>query len=153
MTYLSKATAARGALLAVAALLAASPAAVAGSAAHGDLRSRSWLHLTVTQGEVLPPALAPVGPGDAPVVRSALLLCDPPQGHPHAAEACAELAAAGGDIGRIPPREDAVCALIYAPVTARATGVWQGRPVEYRETFANACVMTARTGSVFALDD
>ena len=42
--------------------------------------------------------------------------------------------------------------MISAPVTARAQGEWNGRPVDYAETFSNGCVMAGRTGSVFALD-
>ncbi|MGW0993997.1 SSI family serine proteinase inhibitor [Streptomyces sp. NPDC002520] len=136
MTYLTRATAAAGALLAAAGLLTAGPA----QAAPRDARAGNWLFLTVTRGE------APAGG-----TRGTLLLCDPPAGHPHAAEACAELAAAGGDIARI-PQKDVFCTMIYAPVTAHARGRWNGRAVDFRETYTNACVMNARTGSVFALD-
>jgi hypothetical protein len=137
MTYLTRATAAGGALLAAAGLLAAGPA----HAASRDLLPGNWLYLTVTKGEP--------GSSDA---RGTLLLCDPPLGHPHAAEACAELAATDGDIGRIPPK-DVFCPMIYAPVTAHASGRWNGRPVDFQETYANTCAMNARTGAVFALDD
>ncbi len=85
--------------------------------------------------------------------RGTLLLCDPPQGHPHAAQACAELAVAEGDIGRIPATPGALCPMIYAPVTAAARGEWNGRPVSYTHTFANSCVMGAATGAVFALGE
>ena len=40
-----------------------------------------------------------------------------------------------------------------APVTVHARGQWSGRTVDYTERFSSACFMTARTGSVFALDD
>ncbi|MGW4568723.1 SSI family serine proteinase inhibitor, partial [Streptomyces sp. NPDC004561] len=63
----------------------------------------------------------------------------------------AELVAAGGDIDRIPVR-NVFCPMIYAPVTARARGRWNGHPVAFRKTYANTCVLNARTGSVFALD-
>ncbi|MET8410937.1 SSI family serine proteinase inhibitor [Streptomyces sp. NPDC005195] len=85
--------------------------------------------------------------------RGTLLLCDPPQGHPHAAQACAELATAEGDIGRIPATPGALCPMIYAPVTAAARGEWNGRQVGYTHTFANSCVMGAATGAVFALGE
>ncbi|WP_455431806.1 SSI family serine proteinase inhibitor [Streptomyces fagopyri] len=196
----------RGALTVAAALLttAAAPApATSQQAVPGN-----WLQLTVTHGEVRPPALPPsrapfrtqgvpgtgiggtgtVGPGTGivspgtgivspgtdtvspgtvspgtgigspgtgagiPGTRGALLLCDPPQGHPHAARACAELAAAEGDIGRIPDTPGALCPMIYAPVTAAARGAWDGRPVTYTHTFANSCVMGAATGAVFDLE-
>ncbi|MEU1528939.1 SSI family serine proteinase inhibitor [Streptomyces fagopyri] len=170
----------RGALTVAAALLttAAAPApATSQQAVPG-----SWLHLTVTPGEVsthaLPPPRAPFrtegvpgtgigspgtgipgtgigspGTGDGMHgTRGALLLCDPPQGHPHAARACAELVAAEGDIDRIPDRPGALCPMIYAPVTAAARGAWDGRPVTYTHTFANSCAMGAATGAVFALE-
>ncbi|MER5791576.1 SSI family serine proteinase inhibitor [Streptomyces sp. NPDC001980] len=138
MTHLSKATVAGGALLAAAALLAAGPA----QAVPGGTRGADYLYLTVTKGESQS--------GDA---RGAILLCDPPEGYSRAAEACAELAAAGGDIARITPAKDAMCPMVYAPVTVQARGQWNGRPIEYRETFSNSCQMAARTGPVFALDD
>ncbi|MEU6197577.1 SSI family serine proteinase inhibitor [Streptomyces sp. NPDC047061] len=138
MTYLSKATAAGGALLAAAALLAAGPAQAApgGAARDGD-----YLYLTVTKGD-----------SHSSDTRGTLLLCDPPQGHSRAAEACAELDAVGGDIAHVTPAKDAMCPMVYAPVTAQARGQWSGRPIEYRETFSNSCQLAARTGPVFALD-
>lgn len=137
MTYLTRATATAGALLSAAGLLAAGPA----QAAPRDSIPGHWLYLTVTKGD------APAGG-----TRGTLLQCDPPQGPARAAEACAELAAADGDIGRIPP-EHVFCPMIYAPVTAHARGRWNGRPVSFRRTYANTCTMNARTGAVFALDE
>ncbi|MGW1796761.1 SSI family serine proteinase inhibitor [Streptomyces sp. NPDC001984] len=140
MTNTTTATAVRGALLTAAALLALGPAQAASAAPAGKLHG-DWLYLTVTRGDAR-----------SSDTRGALLLCDLPQGRTHAAEACAELEAADGDIGGIPPKEGALCPMIYAPVTAHARGQWHGRPVEYRKTFSNSCVLAARTGSVFALD-
>ncbi|WP_046732381.1 SSI family serine proteinase inhibitor [Streptomyces humi] len=140
MTRLSTTTAARGALLAVAALLAAGPA----QAAPRTADSGDYLYLTVTRGDG--------ASGDTGSTHNALLLCDPPQGYARAAEACAELGTVGGDIARLAPAEGAVCPMVYAPVTAQARGQWNGRPIEYRETYANACVLAARTGPVFTLD-
>ncbi|WP_330460494.1 subtilase-type protease inhibitor [Streptomyces sp. NBC_00820] len=137
MTYLTRAAAAAGALLAAAGLLTAGPAHAAPRGTAAD----DWLYLTVTRGDA-----------QSGVTSGALLLCDPPLGHPHAAEACAELAAADGDIARI-PHKDVFCPLIFAPVTAHAHGRWNGRPVDYQETYTSKCVMDARTGSVFALED
>ncbi|MER7840635.1 SSI family serine proteinase inhibitor [Streptomyces sp. NPDC096040] len=137
MTRLIKATVTGGALLAAAALLAAGPA----QAASGATGSGDYLYLTVTKGE-----------SRSGGTHGTLLLCDPPQGHSRAAEACAELDTVGGDIARIAPAKDAMCPMVYAPVTAQARGVWNGRPIEYRETFANSCAMAVRTGAVFALD-
>ncbi|MEU5362162.1 SSI family serine proteinase inhibitor [Streptomyces sp. NPDC005925] len=142
MTYTTTAKAVRGGLLAAAALLVtcASPA---GATVKGP---GDWLYLTVTPGGVSFRQQT-----DSSGTRGALLLCGPPRGHAHAAEACAQLQAAGGDPRAVPPR-DAFCTMIDAPVTARARGEWHGRPVNYTETFPNACLMAARTGEVFALD-
>ncbi|MGW7425544.1 SSI family serine proteinase inhibitor [Streptomyces sp. NPDC054813] len=134
MSHLIRATAAGGALLAAAALLAAGPA----QAAPGATLGGDYLYLTVTKGD---------GRSSA-----TLLLCDPPEGHSRAADACAELDTVGGDIARLTPVRDAMCPMVYAPVTAQARGQWNGRPIEYRETFSNSCGMAARTGPVFALD-
>ena len=138
MTYTFTATALRGALLAAAVLLAAGQAPAQAAPGHG--LQGDWLLLTVTRGD-----------SRSSDTRGTLLLCDPPQGHAHAAEACAELAAVGGDIDAI-PAGSVFCPMIYAPVTAHARGEWQGRPIDYTRTFSNGCVMAARTGDVFALD-
>ncbi|WP_406453053.1 subtilase-type protease inhibitor [Streptomyces sp. NBC_01622] len=138
MTYTSRTTALRGALLAVTVLLAAGRAPVQAAPRHG--LQGDWLYLTVTRGD-----------SRSSDTRGTLLLCDPPQGHTHAAEACAELSAVGGDIDAIPARSE-FCPMIYAPVTAHARGGWKGRQVDYTRTFSNRCVLAARTGDVFALD-
>ncbi|MEN1888698.1 SSI family serine proteinase inhibitor [Streptomyces mirabilis] len=127
----------RNALLATVALLTlgATPArATPHQAIPGN-----WLYLTLTTGDA-----------HTSSIRGTLLRCDPPQGHARAAEACAELATAGGDISRIPPRPDTICSMIYGPVTASARGEWEGRQVTYSHTFSNSCVMGAGTGAVFA---
>ncbi|MEV7790089.1 SSI family serine proteinase inhibitor [Streptomyces sp. NPDC088106] len=126
----------RAALLVALALLACAAPARAGAGHHPGPDSR--LLLTVGRGET--------GVEDATV-----LWCDPPEGrHRRAADACAELEAADGRISAIPAK-DAVCPMIYAPVTAHASGSWRGRPVDYTETFPNTCTLSARTGAVFAL--
>ncbi|MFC8422252.1 SSI family serine proteinase inhibitor [Streptomyces sp. NPDC057236] len=136
MTHISLRTV-RAGLLATLVLLACAAPARAGGGHSGE---DNWLMLTVTHGETPPTA-----------ENGTMLRCDPPRGHRHATEACAELTAADGRIADIPPREDVVCPMVYAPVTAHADGMWRGRSVDYTETFPNACTMTARTGSVFAL--
>ncbi|MFF6784669.1 SSI family serine proteinase inhibitor [Streptomyces sp. NPDC012510] len=123
-----------GLLAALALLTVASSAPARATALQGD-----WLYVSVTRGDVR-----------SSDTRGALLLCDPPQGHDHAAQACDELRGTDGDITRIPHR-NAICTEIHAPVRATAQGRWNGRPVTYDQTFANPCVMTARTGAVFAL--
>ncbi|MER7487858.1 SSI family serine proteinase inhibitor [Streptomyces sp. NPDC126497] len=115
--------------------------AVPARATDGHTAEDSWLQLTVSHGET-----------SSTSVDGTMLRCDPPRGHRHATEACAELAAVDGHIADIPPK-DAICPLVHAPVTARANGMWRGRPVAYTETFSNTCMLTARTGRVFALDE
>ncbi|MFF8726054.1 SSI family serine proteinase inhibitor [Streptomyces sp. NPDC015171] len=136
MTYITRAAAAAGALLTAVGLLTAGPAqATSGAAIPGN-----WLYLTIDRGD----ARSSDGSGT-------LLLCNPPAGHRHATEACSELTSAGGDIGRI-PAEKVFCTMIYAPVTVHARGRWNGRSVDFKETYTSACVMKARTGHVFAVD-
>ncbi|GAA3294095.1 SSI family serine proteinase inhibitor [Streptomyces cinereospinus] len=138
MTYTLTTNAVRGGLLAAAALLAVG--AVPARATVQEQRVGDWLHLSVTRGDT--------GSGGT---RSALLLCDPPQGHRRAAEACAQLDAVDGDLRRIPLKH-AYCPMVLAPVTVHALGQWRGQPVDYRRTFSNDCEMAARTGAVFAWD-
>ncbi|MER7189673.1 SSI family serine proteinase inhibitor [Streptomyces flaveolus] len=139
MTHIITAAAARTGLLLTAALLAfgAVPATATAQPEPGN----DWLQVTVIRGGT-----------SSGTPRRAMLRCDPPRGHARAAEACAELAAADGDLDRI-PLQDTYCSMIFAPVTAQARGQWRGRAVEYTRTFPNTCVMTAQTGAVFALDD
>lgn len=125
----------------VAAVVLIAVGAVPAQAAHQEALRGNWLHLTVTWED-----------SRAGHKRGTLLRCDPPRGHAHAAEACTELAAAGGDISAI-PQKDVLCTMIYAPVTVQARGRWDGQSLRYTETFSNGCVMAARTGSVFALDE
>ncbi|MEU4083034.1 SSI family serine proteinase inhibitor [Streptomyces aureus] len=123
-------------LLPLALLLAA-----AAPAAHASPRHTlpgNWLSLAVTRGDAR-----------SSDTRGVLLLCDPPQGHAHAAAACRQLAAARGDIGRIPRRTGVMCPMLYAPVTASAHGRWNGHRVDYRRAFSNSCSMKAQTGAVF----
>ncbi|MFF7903453.1 SSI family serine proteinase inhibitor [Streptomyces sp. NPDC007920] len=139
MNHLTKAatTRLRHGLTAAAALLLAGAAPAA--AADRPTGQSDWLSVSVTHGEAR-----------SGNVRGALLLCDPPQGHAHAAEACAQLRSSGGDIHRIPQR-DVFCPMLYAPATAHARGQWKGHRVDYTETFSNTCEMNARTGHVFDL--
>lgn len=150
MNHFTRSTTVRGALLAATALLAVGQTSAQAAPhphghTHGNTRGHAhghgnWLYVTVTHGDAR-----------AGGARGALLMCDPPQGHAHATDACAELDAASGDIGAV-PRKDAFCPMIYAPVTARAEGVWNGTRVTYARTFSNTCEMSALTRDVFALD-
>ena len=77
------------------------------------------------------------------------LRCQPPGGtHPQRGRACRSLTAAGGDFGKL-PKESGLCPLIWAPVTATATGQWHGEPVLHTHTYPNRCVATAESGHVF----
>ncbi|MDO3704957.1 SSI family serine proteinase inhibitor [Micromonospora sp. C28SCA-DRY-2] len=82
--------------------------------------------------------------------RAAALRCHPAGGtHPAATTACQAVAAVHGDLGAMTP-EPGPCTLEYAPVTARALGFWQGRPVSWAKTFGNRCALLRETGSLFA---
>ncbi|MBA2946943.1 SSI family serine proteinase inhibitor [Streptomyces himalayensis] len=84
-------------------------------------------------------------------IRGVLLRCAPrvvSGHHPHAAEACAALDAAHGDLGALPV-ERRICTHRYSPVTVSATGLYQGRILTWKKTFANTCAMEAATGYVF----
>lgn len=142
MNHFTRATTVRGALFAATALLAVGQVP-AQAVPHPHVHHHghgNWLYVTVTHGD------ARTGG-----TRGALLMCDPPRGHAHAADACAELDAAAGDIGAV-SRKETFCPMIYAPVTARANGEWNGRRVAYERTFSNTCEMSAYTGDVFTLD-
>ncbi|MFF9394320.1 SSI family serine proteinase inhibitor [Streptomyces griseoluteus] len=84
-------------------------------------------------------------------IRTAPLLCDPPQGHPQAAEACAEVTAVDDDFSRLGD-SDTLCPLICAPVRPSAHGRWNGRRIDHGRTYGNACELRAATGDVFALE-
>ncbi|WP_328433801.1 SSI family serine proteinase inhibitor [Streptomyces sp. NBC_00425] len=142
LTDLRPARAVRRVLPAAAALLLAAGAAPAALAAPHDALPGNWLQLTVTRGDAR-----------SSDTRGTLLLCDPPQGHARAAEACDALARSGGDVEAVPRDTGRVCPLVYAPVTVRAQGRWNGRPVDYSHTYSNDCEREALTGPVFALDD
>ncbi|MEV5612674.1 SSI family serine proteinase inhibitor [Streptomyces sp. NPDC052225] len=137
-------TKARGTLLAAAAACALLGAAAGTTqAAPQESLPGNWVYLSVMEGDgVL---------GD---MEGTLLRCPAhtAAGHPYAAAACRELAAAKGDINRIPV-QDTACLMIYKPVTAVAYGMWDGRRVAYARDFSNECVLHASTGSVFKTDD
>ncbi|EPH46830.1 subtilase-type protease inhibitor [Streptomyces aurantiacus] len=83
-------------------------------------------------------------------IRGVVLRCVPEPGghHPHAARACAELDAAGGDFDKL-AREGSLCTREYSPVTVSATGEFRGKPVTWRKTYGNACELESGTGHVF----
>lgn len=83
--------------------------------------------------------------------RAVTLTCAPTSSgtHPAAAQACAELRAAGGDLDALADRSDVQCTKEYAPVVVTVDGVWRGKRVSYEHTFANECVKSSHGASVF----
>ncbi|GAA4486770.1 hypothetical protein GCM10023191_013650 [Actinoallomurus oryzae] len=88
--------------------------------------------------------------GNAPA-RTVTLQCYPTGGtHPKAAQACADVARAGGNLAQMPANtKPQACFMIYSPVTVTAQGQWHGQAVRYTKKFPNSCVMRDKTGSVF----
>lgn len=130
----------RSALLAAALALLATAAPASAAPAHPDpthAAPGNFLYLTVT-GE------------SRGATHRVLLMCDTSKKPKRVAEACAQLRAARGDIGRIPHRK-VLCPMMYAPVTASANGVWNGRVVKYRKQYGNRCELEAKTGAVFTV--
>ncbi|MEU7002139.1 SSI family serine proteinase inhibitor [Nonomuraea sp. NPDC046570] len=84
--------------------------------------------------------------------RVALLVCDEGQGsrHPQPVAACADLVRANGEPGRMRIRPQVMCTMQYQPITATATGVWDGRLVRFERTYGNECAMRVEGGAVFA---
>ncbi|MCP2337031.1 SSI family serine proteinase inhibitor [Actinomadura rupiterrae] len=89
-------------------------------------------------------------PGDGVSgTRMVVLACDPAGGtHPEAGPACADLAGHNGAFDHDPA--EGICAMIYRPVVARASGSWRGKAVAFSKEYGNECLMHARTGKVFA---
>lgn len=83
--------------------------------------------------------------------RSATLRCYPAGGsHPKAVQACADAAKTGGTFADLPaPKNPQACFMIYAPVTVKVRGTWQGRSVQFAAQYPNSCVMRAKTGAIF----
>ncbi|WP_055568083.1 SSI family serine proteinase inhibitor [Streptomyces atriruber] len=83
-------------------------------------------------------------------IRGVLLHCAPePSGaHPQAAKACEAIARAGGDFDALPDDPHA-CTKEFDPVTATVTGSYEGRAIDWRKTYPNACAMDVDTGYVF----
>jgi len=122
--------------------VASGPAASAATTGPVTLLSapKTYLKLTAALGERARPAQ-----------RTATLVCDPAGGtHQRAGEACAALAAVDGDFGALHV-DGGACTMQYDPVTVTATGLWKGKPVRWRHTFGNSCVLHTETGPVFAL--
>ncbi|MFF8914086.1 SSI family serine proteinase inhibitor [Streptomyces sp. NPDC015032] len=125
------------AALATAALLTLTAAVPAAAAPSGDPLPDRGLFLTVSGSENT-------------WVRGVELFCPPAPDarHPEAAAACAAIDEAAGDLDAL-PGDPHLCTKEHDPVTATATGQWDGRPVAWRKTFPNACELDAATGPVF----
>ncbi|MET9952990.1 SSI family serine proteinase inhibitor [Streptomyces sp. NPDC006339] len=114
-------------------------------AAPASLYAPSALVLTVGEGE---------SAETATVLRAVTLTCSPTPGgtHPDPEAACAELAAADGDFGRLTVLPaDRPCTREWDPVTVTGDGVWQGRRVSWQATYGNPCELRARTAESAAL--
>lgn len=98
----------------------------------------------------LPATSLVLGVSSAGLQKEVALQCEPTGGtHPQAAEACAALNFAGGDIDQLPPRPNRMCPHLVRPVTATATGVYRNQSLSYRRTFNNSCEMDRATHPMF----
>jgi hypothetical protein len=78
------------------------------------------------------------------------LRCDPVSGtHPHPEAVCKALGASDGDINKVIGQPDTLCPNIYDPVTATASGSYQGMQVIFRRTYSNRCDLAIKTAPVF----
>jgi len=108
---------------------------------------------TPAPGALTRPLLVPEPGVDVDPQWRVSLTCEPTLGtHPHQRAACRTLMAADGDIGQIPPDQDATCTDDYKPHRFRAEGLHGGTPRSYDEVFPNLCTGVAATGVVFDLD-
>ncbi len=84
--------------------------------------------------------------------RFVTLHCDPASGtHPDPESACQVLSDAGGDFTKIPGQPGMLCPNIDDPVTAIASGDYQGGQVMFRHTYPNRCDLARHTAHVFEL--
>ncbi|NUS72716.1 MAG: protease inhibitor [Corynebacteriales bacterium] len=68
--------------------------------------------------------------------------------HPHAAQACEALDAAGGDFDQL-QHQDSACVLLFDPITVTARGIYNQRVIQWQHTYGNECQMRAATGEMF----
>jgi hypothetical protein len=57
--------------------------------------------------------------------------------HPYAAEACAEIEKAQGDITHVPGLSGQFCTGLWQPVSISVTGLWQGNTVSFSDVASN----------------
>jgi subtilisin inhibitor-like len=82
----------------------------------------------------------------ATVERSVTLSCAPrPTGtHPDPYAACAQLVSVDGRFDDLAsPATDVICTKEWDPMAVSASGVWEGRRVNWSATFANNCQLQA----------
>ncbi|MGW7368002.1 subtilase-type protease inhibitor [Streptomyces sp. NPDC054841] len=87
-----------------------------------------------------------VGKGDAAtatIERAVTLNCAPkPSGsHPAPRAACQELTEVDGQFGLLTGAPRRPCTRQWDPVTVGASGVWQGKRVDWSTTYGNECEM------------
>ncbi|PRY57452.1 MULTISPECIES: SSI family serine proteinase inhibitor [Glycomyces] len=85
-----------------------------------------------------------IAPEDGPTER-AVLSCPGGQGHSRGEEACLQLTAVDGEIGSL-EAADGICNKMFAPVTFKGFGFWDGKFKYYEETFGNQCEGVLATG-------
>lgn len=113
---------------------------LAAGTAHADaagdtgLYAPSALVLAVGRGEAA---------ATATVERAVTLNCAPAPGgtHPSADAACRELTSVEGEFAMLAGSSGRPCTRQWDPVTITATGVWQGKRVDWSATYGNACEM------------
>jgi hypothetical protein len=84
-----------------------------------------------------------------PVQGRVTLTCAPPGGtHADPTRACAALAQVHGEFTALRPL-NAICPLVYQPVTVEVRGHWRGRVVAFRATYGNRCAAFDESHGVF----
>lgn len=118
------------------ATLAAPSQAAAATGDHAQYQKPSTIRLSVSSGVA--------------ATRGAVLKCHPMGGsHKRGAEACTQLDASGGSFEASAQNSGVACTMQYEPVTATAVGQWNGRSVNFEQTYSNSCVLAAHTGAIF----
>lgn len=70
--------------------------------------------------------------------------------HPAKERSCATLAKVGGDFTKLPVNaEPRVCTMELNPVTARASGTYKGKRVDFKTVYSNPCVAAAESSDIF----
>lgn len=115
---------------------AAVPVTASPALAERDPRSTLRILVAVKQGET----------------KAVTLTCDRAGGdHPAPRAACRLLRQVHGDPARLDVTPDAVCTRELRPHAVVVAGMWGGEPVSFGRVYANACLVRAAGGAVFAL--